>query len=130
MLANDAAGVYGSYTGGTIGQAVPVANVQEVTPGEAELWTTVQGTTAQPYKVRIERVTMTGSDPNRNLLIKVTDERLLEKTGGIVQGMSGSPIVQNGQLAAVLTHVLVNDPAKGYAIFATTMLEKADAVIK
>ena len=79
VLANDAAGVYGSYTGGTIGQAVPVANVQEVTPGEAELWTTVQGTTAQPYKVRIERVTMTGSDPNRNLLIKVTDERLLEK---------------------------------------------------
>jgi spoIVB peptidase len=73
---------------------------------------------------------MTGSDPNRNLLIKVTDERLLEKTGGIVQGMSGSPIVQNGQLAAVLTHVLVNDPAKGYAIFAATMLEKADAVIK
>ena len=71
---------------------------------------------------------MTGSDPNRNLLIKVTDERLLEKTGGIVQGMSGSPIVQNGQLAAVLTHVLVNDPAKGYAIFAATMLEKADAV--
>ena len=130
VLANDAAGVYGSYTGGTIGQAVPVANVQEVTPGEAELWTTVQGTTAQPYKVRIERVTMTGSDPNRNLLIKVTDERLLEKTGGIVQGMSGSPIVQNGQLAAVLTHVLVNDPAKGYAIFAATMLEKADAVIK
>ena len=98
--------------------------------GVAELWTTVQGTTAQPYKVRIERVTMTGSDPNRNLLIKVTDERLLEKTGGIVQGMSGSPIVQNGQLAAVLTHVLVNDPAKGYAIFAATMLEKADAVIK
>lgn len=73
---------------------------------------------------------MTGSDPNRNLLIKVTDERLLEKTGGIVQGMSGSPIVQNGQLVAVLTHVLVNDPAKGYAIFAATMLGKADAVIK
>ena len=101
-----------------------------VTPGEAELWTTVLGTTAQPYTIQVERVTMTGSDPNRNLLIKVTDERLLEKTGGIVQGMSGSPIVQNGQLAAVLTHVLVNDPAKGYAIFAATMLEKADAVIK
>ena len=107
---------------------LPVANLQEVTPGEAELWTTVLGTTAQPYTIQVERVTMTGSDPNRNLLIRVTDKRLLDATGGVVQGMSGSPIVQNGRLAAVLTHVLVNDPSRGYAIFATTMLEKADAV--
>ena len=128
VLANDTAGVYGQYSGGQTGHSMPVANLQEVTPGDAELWTTVQGTTAQPYKVKIERVTMTGSDPNRNLLIRVTDARLLEATGGIVQGMSGSPIVQNGQLAAVLTHVLVNDPTSGYAIFAATMLEKADAV--
>lgn len=128
VLANDAAGVYGQYSGSQTGHSMPVANLQEVTPGDAELWTTVQGTTAQPYKVKIERVTMTGSDPNRNLLIHVTDARLLEATGGIVQGMSGSPIVQNGQLAAVLTHVLVNDPTSGYAIFAATMLEKADAV--
>ena len=99
-----------------------------VTPGEAELWTTVLGTTAQPYTIQVERVTMTGSDPNRNLLIRVTDKRLLDATGGVVQGMSGSPIVQNGRLAAVLTHVLVNDPSRDYAIFATTMLEKADAV--
>jgi len=105
-----------------------VANLQEVTPGEAELWTTVLGTTAQPYTIQVERVTMTGSDPNRNLLIRVTDKRLLDATGGVVQGMSGSPIVQNGRLAAVLTHVLVNDPSRGYAIFATTKLEKADAV--
>lgn len=128
VLANDTAGVYGQYSGGQTGHSMPVANLQEVIPGDAELWTTVQGTTAQPYKVKIERVTMTGNDPNRNLLICVTDARLLEATGGIVQGMSGSPIVQNGQLAAVLTHVLVNDPTSGYAIFAATMLEKADAV--
>lgn len=128
VLANDTAGVYGQYSGSQTGHSMPVANLQEVIPGDAELWTTVQGTTAQPYKVKIERVTMTGSDPNRNLLIRVTDARLLEATGGIVQGMSGSPIVQNGRLAAVLTHVLVNDPTSGYAIFAATMLEKADAV--
>ena len=128
VLANDAAGVYGSCTGAQGGRSIEVANLQEVTPGEAELWTTVQGTTAKPYKVQIERVTMTGSDPNRNLLVRVTDEALLEATGGIVQGMSGSPIVQNGRLAAVLTHVLVNDPTRGYAIFASTMLEKSDAV--
>ena len=128
VLANDTAGVYGQYSGSRTGHSMPVANLQEVIPGDAELWTTVQGTTAQPYKVKIERVTMTGNDPNRNLLIRVTDARLLKATGGIVQGMSGSPIVQNGQLAAVLTHVLVNDPTSGYAIFAATMLEKADAV--
>ena len=127
VLANDAAGVYGSYSGPAAGQSVEVANLQEVTTGPAELWATVEGTAAKAYAVRIERVTMTGTDPNRNLLIRVTDQTLLEKTGGIVQGMSGSPIVQNGRLAAVLTHVLVNDPAKGYAIFAATMLEKADA---
>ncbi|WP_455501102.1 SpoIVB peptidase [Gemmiger sp.] len=128
VLANDTAGVYGSYSGPQSGHSVEVANLQEVTPGDAELWTTVQGTAAKPYKVKIERVTMTGSDPNRNMLIHVTDESLLETTGGIVQGMSGSPIVQNGRMAAVLTHVLVNDPTRGYAIFASTMLEKADAV--
>ena len=62
-----------------------MANLQEVTPGEAELWTTVLGTTAQPYTIQVERVTMTGSDPNRNLLIRVTDKRLLDATGGVVQ---------------------------------------------
>ena len=127
VLANDAAGVYGSYSGPAAGQSVEVANLQEVTTGPAELWATVEGTAAKAYAVRIERMTMTGTDPNRNLLIRVTDQTLLEKTGGIVQGMSGSPIVQNGRLAAVLTHVLINAPAKGYAIFAATMLEKADA---
>ena len=101
-----------------------MANLQEVTPGEAELWTTVLGTTAQPYTIQVERVTMTGSDPNRNLLIKVTDERLLEKTGGIVQGMSGSPIIQDGRLVGAVTHVFIEDTAKGYGIFADEMYSK------
>ena len=129
VQANDTAGVYGSYNGPLTGMPLPVANLQEVTEGDAELWTTVQGTTARVYKVRIERVTMTGSDPNRNLVIRVTDPELLEQTGGIVQGMSGSPIVQNGRLVAALTHVLVKDPTRGYGIFAATMLEKADAAL-
>ena len=60
------------------------------------------------------------------MVIKVTDEELLQKTGGIVQGMSGSPIVQNGMLVGAVTHVFINDPTQGYAIFAQTMLEKAD----
>ena len=88
----------------------------------------MQGGAPQRYSVRIEQVNMTSSDPNRNLLVRVTDPDLLAATGGIIQGMSGSPIVQNGRLVGAVTHVLVNDPARGYGIFATTMLQKADGV--
>ena len=128
VLANDATGIYGSYTGQQTGQNCVVCQPQEIALGEAEIWTTVSGSTPKRYTVRIERVNMTSGDPNRNLLIKVTDPELLAATGGIVQGMSGSPIVQNGKLVGAVTHVLVNDPTRGYGIFASTMLEKADSV--
>lgn len=129
VLANDATGVYGAYTGAAAGQSCPVAQPQQIALGDAEIWTTISGSTPKRYQVRIERVNMTSGDPNRNLLIKVTDPELLAATGGIVQGMSGSPLVQNGRLIGAVTHVLVNDPTRGYGIFATTMLEKADAVV-
>ena len=122
VRANDATGV-----AAPAGEALPVANIQEVAPGDAEILVTLSGTEPQRYAVRIERVDLTAADPNRNLLLRVTDERLLQTTGGIVQGMSGSPIVQNDRLVGAVTHVLVNDPARGYGIFAATMLEKADA---
>lgn len=128
VLANDATGIYGRFTGGLSGQNQPVALPQEIALGEAEIWTTISGSTPRKYTVRIERVNMTSGDPNRNLVIKVTDPDLLAATGGIVQGMSGSPIVQNGKLVGAVTHVLVNDPTRGYGIFATTMLEKADSL--
>lgn len=128
VLANDAAGVYGRYSGAQDGQACAVAQPQQIALGDAEIWTTVSGREARRYTVRIERVNMTSSDPNRNLLIKITDPDLLAASGGIVQGMSGSPIVQNGRLVGAVTHVLVNDPTRGYGIFASTMLQKADAV--
>ena len=128
VLANDTTGIYGHCAGGLAGQNCPITQPQEIALGEAELWTTISGSTPKRYTVRIERVNMTSSDPNRNLLIKVTDPDLLAATGGIVQGMSGSPIVQNGKLVGAVTHVLVNDPTRGYGIFATTMLEKADSL--
>ena len=80
------------------------------------------------YEINITGIDVSNSNHNKGISFAVTDRELLENTGGIIQGMSGSPIVQNGRLAAVLTHVLVNDPTEGYAIFAATMLEKADAV--
>ena len=128
MLANDAAGVYGRYSGAQDGQGLRRGAAAADRPGDAEIWTTVSGRDARRYTVRIERVNMTSSDPNRNLLIKITDPDLLAASGGIVQGMSGSPIVQNGRLVGAVTHVLVNDPTRGYGIFASTMLQKADAV--
>lgn len=128
VLANDSTGVYGNYLAAMTGQSCPVMQPQEIALGDAEIWTTISGSTPRAYSVRIEQVNMTSSDPNRNLLVKVTDPELLAATGGIVRGMSGSPIVQNGRLVGAVTHVLVNDPTRGYGIFATTMLEKADSL--
>lgn len=122
---NDVTGVYGRMTGEVEGILMPVANRQEVHAGEAQILATIEGETPQLYEARIEKVNLNASDPNRNMLIRVTDERMIKATGGIVQGMSGSPIVQGGCLVGAVTHVLVNDPTRGYAIFAQTMLEQA-----
>ena len=127
VLANDATGVYGRLTGTVGGESWPVAYSQEVVPGPAQILATVAGDTPALYDVRIEQVDLNAADPNRNMLLRVTDPQLLAATGGIVQGMSGSPVLQNGMLVGAVTHVLVNDPARGYAIFAQTMLDAADA---
>lgn len=117
-------GVYGTTRTQFTGQRMEVAFAQEVTTGNAEIWSTVSGETPRPYQVRIERIS--DADPKRNMVLRVTDPALLAQTGGIVQGMSGSPIVQNGRLVGAVTHVLVNDPTRGYGIFAQTMLEQAE----
>lgn len=119
-------GVYGTTRTEFAGQTMEVAFAQEVMTGEAEIWTTISGEEPRVYKVSIERIS--DADPVRNLVVRVTDAALLSATGGIVQGMSGSPIVQNGRLVGAVTHVLVNDPTRGYGIFAETMLEQAEKV--
>ena len=123
---NEKNGVYGTTRTGFAGTELPVAFAQEVVPGDAEIWTTISGETPQKYRVRIERVN--DADATRNMILRVTDPHLLAATGGIVQGMSGSPIVQNGRLVGAVTHVLVNDPTRGYGIFAQTMLQQAECV--
>ena len=90
------------------GQLREIAFAQEVVTGPAEIWATIEGETPRAYRIQIERVS--DADPRRNLVIRVTDPSLLSATGGIVQGMSGSPILQNGRLVGAVTHVLVNDP--------------------
>lgn len=91
------------------------ASVEEAEIGPAFVYTTVYGTEADKYKISIVKVDKNNKE-HRNFVIKIEDERLLERTGGIVQGMSGSPIVQNGKLLGCITHVFVNDPTRGYGI--------------
>lgn len=121
-------GVYGTTRTHFSGQLREIAFAQEVVTGPAEIWATIEGETPRAYRIRIERVS--DADPRRNLVIRVTDPSLLSATGGIVQGMSGSPILQNGRLVGAVTHVLVNDPTRGYGIFAQTMLEQAKNAVQ
>ena len=123
--ANLDSGLYGHLKQMPTGETMPLALSQEVHTGKAEILTTLSGVTPKRYSVTVERVRGGGT---RNMVIRVTDAELLRSAGGIVQGMSGSPIIQDGKLIGAVTHVLVNDPTRGYAIFAETMLEAAQSV--
>ena len=94
---------------------------QDIKIGSAFIVSSVSGE-SKKYEVMVESVDYRGSEENKGILIRVTDPELLELTGGIVQGMSGSPIIQDGKLIGAVTHVLVNDPTMGYGIFIEKML--------
>lgn len=128
IVLNTEAGVYGKVYSYFKGKDTQVAQVQEIVTGEAQIFTTLKGNQAEYYNIVIEKIALSSDNPNKNMVIRVTDPRLLEQTGGIVQGMSGSPIFQNDMLIGAVTHVLVNDPTRGYAIFAQTMVQTADTV--
>lgn len=99
---------------------------QDVTTGSAEILSTVHGESPERYTVEIESIDYSSKSPNKNMVIRITDPRLIDETGGIVQGMSGSPIIQNGKLIGAVTHVFVADPTRGYGIFAENMIESLD----
>ncbi len=107
---------------------IPVAYNNEIKTGKAQIISTVTGNKKEYYDINIEKVNF--DSENKNMIIKVTDSELLDITGGIVQGMSGSPIIQNGMLVGAVTHVFVSDPTKGYAIFAENMISTADEILK
>ncbi len=128
LWANTPGGVFGTLddTGLTDGcQALPVASRSQVKVGPAVIRSNVAGETVREYDVEIVRVFPAGSHDTRDLMVKVTDPDLLAATGGIVQGMSGSPILQDGRVVGAVTHVLVNDPTQGYGILMETMLAAA-----
>lgn len=124
-------GIYGKLTNTDIlenGKELEVMPRDEVKTGKATIICTLDDNKRAEYEIEIERVYTATNRSNKNMIIKVTDERLLEKTGGIIQGMSGSPIIQDGKFVGAVTHVMVNNPEKGYGIFADTMLKQMKEV--
>ncbi len=127
LLKNTECGVFGVFArlpDGAGEESLPIALASEVKEGEAEILCTTDSGGIGRYSIRISRIDRTGRDV-KNFVVTVTDEALIAKTGGIVQGMSGSTIIQNGKIVGAVTHVLINDPTKGYGIFIENMLSAA-----
>ncbi|HIY22326.1 MAG TPA: SpoIVB peptidase [Candidatus Flavonifractor merdigallinarum] len=126
LSCNSTEGIFGTLTDTSLTQGMEemtVAGRSEVHTGPAVIHSNIAGDKVQEFEVEITRVYPADSASGRDLTLKVTDEALLNATGGIVQGMSGSPIIQDGKLVGAVTHVLVNDPTQGYGILMETMLE-------
>lgn len=122
-------GVYSLLKGSiNLSNLTEIALKQEIKDGEAQILCTVNGSTPKLYSCRVKKRTSSYLSPTQNLLITITDEELLNLTGGIVQGMSGSPVLQNGKLIGAVTHVLIDDPTSGYGIFAENMLTTVQGV--
>jgi stage IV sporulation protein B len=127
LIANTNAGVYGvlnSMPEQTASEPIPIALRSEVQEGEATIYTTLDGNNIGQYTVQISNINRTDGQ-SKSFVVTITDPKLLELTGGIVQGMSGSPIIQNGKLIGAVTHVMINDPTKGYGIFIESMLSNS-----
>ena len=124
IYANSKQGIYGRINEDWDNkrEAMPIALKQEIQRGPAGIICTVDGV-PEYYEIEILKINQENDNINRGLEIKVVDEDLLTITGGIVQGMSGSPIIQDGKLIGAVTHVLVNDPTRGYGIFIENMIE-------
>ncbi|HHT53877.1 MAG TPA: SpoIVB peptidase [Clostridiales bacterium] len=132
LLGNTEHGVYGVFNElpkSIPEDPLPAASKCQVKEGEAYIWCTLDTNSVSKYTVEISAIN-TGSDSNKCFTITVTDPALLEKTGGIIQGMSGSPIIQNGRIIGAVTHVLINDPTRGYGIFIENMLDNMPDLLK
>ena len=124
---NTGVGIFGTFDSlpKNLSEPLPIGLRDEVKEGKAFIYTTLSDNKIGKYEIEIEKI-YKDSGQTKNFLIKVTDKNLLKQTGGLVQGMSGSPIVQNGKIIGAVTHVLVNDPTRGYGIFIENMLNAAE----
>lgn len=129
LYRNNSCGIYGKLTNEGMeelcrdSQEFVMGYRQDITTGEAEVYTTVSGSSPEKYKIEIESIDFNSKEASKNMVIRITDKRLIKESGGIIQGMSGSPIIQNGRLIGAVTHVFVADPTRGYAVFADSMAE-------
>lgn len=128
LIANTEFGVFGKMDISAlqpVKNSMPVAQVHEVVPGKATILANVEGEKIVEYEIKIKKLYSLDENSIRDMTIEITDPRLLAKTGGIVQGMSGSPILQNGKIVGAVTHVLINEPTRGYGIYIQKMLHNA-----
>ncbi|MBR6948881.1 MAG: hypothetical protein IKH54_01680 [Bacilli bacterium] len=120
---NDTTGIYGNYNGDISNREfVDVGSINDISLGEAYIRTVVEGDRVEQFKINILNINK--NDRTKNILFEIVDSNLINKTGGVIQGMSGSPIMQNGKMIGVVNYVIVNEPTKGYGIFLTTMLDE------
>ena len=119
---NNQSGIFGKLDSApNLSSPVPMGFRQEIKEGKAQILTTIKGNSPIAYDIEIEHINLKTDELSKNMIIRITDPELLEKAGGILQGMSGSPIIQNGKIVGAVTHVFVNDPTRGYGIFVDTM---------
>lgn len=125
VLKNTISGIYGTYTDELPNKEIlEVGKPDELKEGEASIYTVLTGEKVEEFNINITNINKSGKI--KNITFEITDKRLIEKTGGVVQGMSGSPIIQNNKIFGAVTHVIVNNPTTGYGIFITTMLEEGE----
>lgn len=131
---NSDIGIYGKLDKNAIerlsGKLYPVGVRADIKEGPATILSNIEGKSIKEYAIEIQKVSRQNLNGSKGMIIKITDKRLLDETGGIVQGMSGSPIIQNGKIIGAVTHVLVNDPTRGYGIFIEAMLKNSEGIFK
>ena len=129
LIYNSEFGIFGDsaseLTNPLFAEPLKVGYQSEIQKGKAQILTTLDDNKIELFDIEIEKIDRQSKPDTKGMVIRVTDERLLEKSGGIVQGMSGSPILQNGKIVGAVTHVLVNDPSRGYGIFIEWMLKQS-----
>lgn len=124
---NTSSGIFGDYTATLPDKKqYKVAQVKDIKKGKATILTVVDGNQIEEFEINILKINKDSNQKTKNILFEITDSRLLEKTGGIIQGMSGSPIIQGDFIIGAVTHVVVDNPKNGYGIFITNMLEEAE----
>jgi len=124
-------GIYGKLeTTGNLAidedNSLEVALKEEIETGKATVLLSLNGTRKE-YEIEIKKIYRNNTEDNKSMLIEITDKELIEKTGGIIQGMSGAPIIQNGKFIGAITHVLINNPLEGYAVFGETMVKQMNS---